>query len=184
MLTIYGRPQRVCSGPTRREMLQACGAGLFGASLSTVFAAEEASGTTLPVRAKRVLYLYIYGGPAQHETWDMKPDAPSGIRGPFQPIASRMPDLLISEYLPKMAAMSDKFAVVRTVHHAHNNHHACHWIKTGWPWHSAKPAIPPTSRSAPRISRRRYSPRWGSIPICEFRTRKAARRRSPTTVAH
>lgn len=135
MLTIYGQPQRVCSGPTRREMLQACGAGLFGASLPTVLAAEQSGGLTLPVRAKRVLYLYIYGGPAQHETWDMKPDAPSGIRGPFQPIACRTPDLLISEHLPKMAVMSDKFAVVRTLHTTHNNHHACHWIKTGRPWH-------------------------------------------------
>jgi hypothetical protein len=62
MLTVYGKPQRVCSGPTRPEMLEAYGAGLFDASLSTVLAAEEAGGTTLPVCAKRVLYLYIYGG--------------------------------------------------------------------------------------------------------------------------
>ena len=135
MLTIYGQSQPVCCGPTRREMLQACGAGLFGASLPTLLAAEDTGLATLPVRARRVLYLYIYGGPAQHETWDMKPDAPSGIRGPFQPIASRTPDLLISEYLPQMAALSDRFAVVRTMHHTHNNHHACHWIKTGRPWH-------------------------------------------------
>jgi hypothetical protein len=116
-------------------MLQACGAGLFGASLPTVLAAEDSGGVTLPVQARRVLYLYIYGGPAQHETWDMKPEAPSTIRGPFRPIACRTPDLLISEYLPQMAAMSDKFAVIRTLHTTHNNHHACHWIKTGRPWH-------------------------------------------------
>ncbi len=135
MLTIFGQSQQVCSGPSRREMLQACGAGLFGVSLPAVLAAEDSGGVALPVRAKRVLYLYIYGGPAQHETWDLKPDAPSGIRGPFRPIACRTPDLLISEHLPRMAAVSDKFAVVRTVHHTHNNHHACHWIKTGRPWH-------------------------------------------------
>jgi hypothetical protein len=151
MLTIYGAPQRVCSGPTRREMLQACGAGLFGASLPTVLAAEDAGGVTLPVRAKRVLFLYLYGGPAQHETWDMKPDAPSGIRGPFQPIASRTPDLLISEYLPKMAAMSDKFAVVRTLHTTHNNHHACHWIKTGRPWHMPETVFNATEKDWPSM---------------------------------
>lgn len=116
-------------------MLQACGAGLLGASLPAVLAAEESGAVTLPVRAKSVLFLYIYGGPSQLETWDMKPEAPSGIRGPFQPIASRTPDLRITEHLPRMAAMSDRFAVVRTVNHTHNNHHACHWIKTGRPWH-------------------------------------------------
>ncbi len=135
MLSILGRPQAVCSGTSRREVLQACGAGLLGASLPAVLAAEDAGGITLPVRAKRVLFLYIYGGPSQLETWDMKPEAPSGIRGPFQPIASRTPGLRISEHLPRMAAISDKFAVVRTVNHTHNNHHACHWIKTGRPWH-------------------------------------------------
>ena len=151
MLTILGKPQRVCSGASRREVLQACGAGLLGASLPTVLAAEDLGGATLPARAKSVLFLYIYGGPSQLETWDMKPEAPSGIRGPFNPIACRSPGLLISEHLPRMAAMSDKFAVVRTVNHTHNNHHACHWIKTGKPWHMPETVFNATDKDWPSI---------------------------------
>lgn len=134
MLSILGAPQRVCQGPTRRELLQAAGAGLLGVGLPQALAAEEIA-PPARARAKSILYLYIYGGPSQLETFDMKPDAPSGIRGPFNPIASRTPGLLISEHLPKLAALSDKYAVIRTVNHTHNNHHACHWIKTGRAWH-------------------------------------------------
>lgn len=138
MLNILGLPQRVCQGVTRREVLQA-GTGLLGVNMASVLAAETQQAVSLQpapkARAKSVLFLYMYGGPSQLETWDMKPEAPSGIRGPFQPIASRTPDLLISEHLPRMAACSDKFAVVRTMTHTHNNHHACHWILTGRAWH-------------------------------------------------
>lgn len=134
MLTILGRPQSTCEGFSRREMLQAAGAGLLGVGFPQVCQAEAVAcpqGAT----AKSILSLYLYGGPSQLETYDMKPEAPSGIRGPFQPIASRTPDLLMTEHLPRMAMMSDRFAVIRTVNHTHNNHHACHWIKTGRPWH-------------------------------------------------
>src|SRR5688572_5265321 len=109
MLTILGGPRRNCSGPTRRELLQAGGAGLFGLSLPSILAAEAAA----PVgkaRAKSVLFLFLFGGPSQLETFDLKPDAPSGIRGPFKPIGSRTPDLRICEHLPKLAAMSDRFS--------------------------------------------------------------------------
>lgn len=133
MLTILGRPQRACSGVTRREALQA-GAGMLGVGLSSVLAAEAAQ-PVKNARAKSVLFLYIYGGPSQLETFDMKPDAASGIRGPFRPIDCRTPDLRICEHLPRMAALSDRFSVVRTLNHSHNNHHACHWMKTGRPWH-------------------------------------------------
>ena len=133
MLTVLGNPQRVCGGLTRRQVLQA-GAGLLGVNLASVLAAEAVQ-SPLKARAKSVLFLYIYGGPSQLETFDMKPDAPTGIRGPFKPIASRTPDLRICEHLPRMAAISDKFSVVRTMTHTHNNHHACHWMQTGRPWH-------------------------------------------------
>ncbi len=133
MLSVLGRAQRACNGVSRREMLQA-GAGLLGVSLTNVLAAEAISAPTA-ANAKSVLFLYVYGGPSQHETFDMKPDAPDLIRGPFKPIACRTPDLRICEHMPRLAAMSDQFAVLRTLNHSHNNHHACHWINTGRPWH-------------------------------------------------
>ena len=103
------------SCPSRRELLQA-GAGLLGLSLSKVLKAESfAPGR--PAGAKSVIFLYLHGGPSQLETFDMKPDAPAEIRGPFRPIASRTPDLRICEHLSRCAAISNKFCVVRTLSH-------------------------------------------------------------------
>jgi hypothetical protein len=106
-------------------------------------AAEEAGLVTRP-RAKSVLFLFLFGGPSQLETFDMKPDAPSTIRGPYQPITSRTPGLMICEKLPKLAALSDKYAVIRTVTHSHNDHNACHYIQTGHP-------LPPAQRGAAMV---------------------------------
>src|ERR1041385_5541899 len=129
MLNILGRPQRVCQQWTRRQILQAGGAGLFGLTLPKVLAAETAQPAER-ARAKSVIFLFLFGGPSQLESFDMKPDAPSNIRGPCKPIASRTPDLRICEHLPRLAAASDKFTVVRTLTHQHNDHNACHLIQT------------------------------------------------------
>ena len=143
MLTIYGNEQRLCSGLTRRDVLRAAGAGLFGTSVTTLLAAEE-SGSVVRPRARSVLFLFLFGGPSQLETFDMKPDAPTTIRGPYQPIAARTPGLRICEKLPKLAALSDKFAVIRTVTHNQNDHNACHYIQTGHP-------LPPAPRGAAMV---------------------------------
>ena len=136
MLNILGRPQRVCSGWTRRQMLQAGGAGLLGLSLPKVLAAEATATAGKRPRAKSVIFLFLFGGPSQLETFDMKPGAASTIRGPFQPIASRTPELKICELMPKLANVSDKFCVIRTMTHPYNDHStAGHYIQTGRPWH-------------------------------------------------
>lgn len=130
MLIVQGQPQTLCNGFTRRDVLQAAGAGLLGTSLPALLAAEEAGAVVRP-RAKSVLFLFMFGGPSQLETFDMKPDAPTEIRGPYRPIASRTPGLMVCEKLPKMATLSDKYAVIRTITHPHNDHNACHYIQTG-----------------------------------------------------
>ena len=133
MLTIRGCSQRVCTGLSRRELLQAAGMGLLGVSLPKVLAAEETSRPFQEGRAKSVLFVFLFGGPSQLETFDLKPDAPTTIRGPFQPITSRTPGLLICEHLPRCAQISDKFAVVRSMTHPYNDHGAAHYIQTGHP---------------------------------------------------
>ncbi len=85
-------------------------------------------------RAKSVMFLYLFGGPSQLETFDMKPDAAAKIRGPFHPIASHTPGLRMCEHLPQTAQRSDQFCVVRTMTHSHNDHNACHYIQTGHKW--------------------------------------------------
>ncbi|HEX3724625.1 MAG TPA: DUF1501 domain-containing protein [Pirellulales bacterium] len=135
MLKIVGPSRRTCDGWTRREILQAGGAGLLGLSLPKVLAAE-ALGAARPARAKSVIFLFLFGGPSQLETFDLKPGAPSSIRGPFQPIASRTDGFKICELMPKLAAISDKYCVIRTMTHPWNDHStAGHYIQTGRPWH-------------------------------------------------
>lgn len=143
MLTIHGRSKQLCNGLSRRDLVQAAGAGLLGTSLTSLLAAEDAGHVVRP-RAKSVMFLFLFGGPSQLESFDMKPDASTGIRGPFQPIASRTPGLQICEKLPQLAALSDQFAVIRTMTHPHNDHNACHYIQTGHP-------LPPAERGAANV---------------------------------
>ncbi len=135
MLSIKGRGIGSCGGLSRRTMLEAAGAGLLGMHLPTLFAAEE-SAKVVHGRAKSVIFLFLFGGPSQYETFDMKPNASRDIRGPFQPIATRTPGLRICEHLPKLANVSNKFAVIRSMSHDLNDHSgAAHYMQTGHRWH-------------------------------------------------
>jgi hypothetical protein len=135
MFRIDGPPRSACDGITRRKVLEAAGAGLFGLSLPQLLAAEAVATRSSSPRAKSVIFINLFGGPSQLETFDLKPDAPDKIRGPFRPIACRTPGLLISEHLPRLAQVSDKFCVVRTMTHPYNDHSgAAHYIQTGKMW--------------------------------------------------
>jgi hypothetical protein len=138
MLQIQGVPsKKSCAFTTRRTMLQAAGSGLMGLNLNHLLAAEASVGNLAGVKpkAKSVIFLFLFGGPSQLETFDMKPNAPEKIRGPFKPIASRNPDLIISEHLPRLAQRADKFSVIRTMSHNFNDHSgASHYLQTGRRW--------------------------------------------------
>ncbi|MCA9216148.1 MAG: DUF1501 domain-containing protein, partial [Planctomycetales bacterium] len=135
MLSIKGAPSRSCNGWTRRTMLQASGAGLLGLNVPTLLAAEGKIAKRA-AKAKSVIFMFLFGGPSQYETFDMKPEAPSEIRGPFRPIGCRTPGLKICEHLPKLANASDKFCVVRSMSHSFNDHSgAGHYLQTGRRWH-------------------------------------------------
>ncbi len=135
MLTILGHRHAACEGQTRRELLQAAGAGLLGVSLSDLLRAEEQQQSSPPARAKSVIFLFLFGGPSQLETFDLKPDAPTKIRGPFRPIDSRTPGLRICEHLPRTAQITDKLCVLKTMTHGYNDHSgAGHYIQTGHRW--------------------------------------------------
>jgi hypothetical protein len=98
----------------RREFFQASAAVGATAALGSAATAAAPVGT-----AKSCIFLMLTGGPSQLDTWDPKPDAPSEVRGPFAPNRTRVPGVLLSELFPKMAAMADKFSLVRTMHHEH-----------------------------------------------------------------
>jgi len=86
---------------------------------SAATAAGLAAGHALANRPNDVngIFLMLVGGPSQLDTWDPKPEAPSPVRGPYRPIATRVPGVQFTELFPKMAAAADRFAVVRSMHH-------------------------------------------------------------------
>ena len=128
----------------RRSVLRAGGLSLLGLGLPELLArrglAESAqaagAATTMPSfgRAKACILLFMWGGPAQQDTWDLKPAAPAEVRGSFQPIATKITDLQICEHFPLLAQRSDKLAIIRSMTHNNVDHlTATHFLLTGMP---------------------------------------------------
>lgn len=105
---------------SRRSVLKTSLAGLGGLTLPALMKlrAEGKAATG----NKAVILLWMTGGPSHIDTWDPKPDMPREVRGPFKTIPTRLPGVHICEYLPKQAAMLDKFTLIRSVDCRHSNH--------------------------------------------------------------
>jgi hypothetical protein len=118
---------------SRRSMLKAGLAGLAGLTLPDLLRvrAEAAARGQSMGRNKSVILLWMTGGPSHIDTWDVKPDAPQEIRGPFKDIPTRLPGVHICEYLPKQAAMLDKFTIIRSVDARQSNHEPNQVFQTG-----------------------------------------------------
>lgn len=109
---------------SRRSLLRAGAVGgIAGLNLPALLRASEGAGGITP-RAKHVIFLHQWGGPSHLDTFDMKPDAPDGIRGEFTPIQTREPGLICTEHLPRFSKVLDKFAQVRSLHHGMKNHNS------------------------------------------------------------
>ena len=78
----------------------------------------------IKARAKSVIFLFQWGGPSHIDMFDMKPDAPEGIRGPHKPIASKADGIQVCEHLPKTAKIMDKVTLIRSMHHTMKNHNS------------------------------------------------------------
>ncbi len=118
---------------TRREFLQVGSLSALGLSLPQYLAAKE-SGAVLPGHdEKACILLFNLGGPSHVDLWDMKPDAPSEVRGPFKPISTKSPEIQISEVLPMHAKIADHFSLVRSCHHDGAAVHDAGWqmMQTG-----------------------------------------------------
>ena len=127
MLRVLGHRSTACDGLTRREALRVGGLSLFsGVSLPTLLHAAgqqgHKNGALLDGQAKSVILINLFGGPPHQDTFDLKPQAPSNIRGEFQPISSRIPGLHVCELLPRTAAMMDRLTLIRTYSHKYNSH--------------------------------------------------------------
>jgi len=134
MLTFFGQgASQTCNGVTRRDFLQAGTLGAIGLGLPQYLAAVEA-GKVDPSKSKRsAIMIFNLGAPSQIDTFDMKPDAPAEIRGPFQPISTKAPGMHISEILPLHAKIADKFSLVRSCFHRGAAVHDAGWqiMQTG-----------------------------------------------------
>ena len=104
-----------CDGLTRRDFLRA---GALGAGAAALTLGDL---SRLPAAGGRgdvnCILLFLVGGPSHLDTWDLKPDAPSDVRGPFRPARTNVPGLDVCEHFPRMARLADRYAVVRSLHH-------------------------------------------------------------------
>jgi hypothetical protein len=113
MLTILDGRDTRSDRMTRRQVLVAGALGFGGLTLADLLRIEAAAGVRSSV--KSVINVHLDGGPPQHDTIDPKPDAPEEIRGVFRPIATKIPGLHVSELMPRVAAVADRFAFIRTL---------------------------------------------------------------------
>lgn len=123
---------------SRRTVLEAGAVSLLGLGTNHLAALREAVAASTS-RQKSVIYIFLSGGLAQHDSFDPKPDAPDTIRGEFSPIATQTPGVSICEHLPRLAARSHLWTLVRSLTHPSNDHSAGHHIML-----TGRSKLPPT----------------------------------------
>src|SRR6266581_3775223 len=123
---------------SRRHLLKVGGLGLLGITLPTLLQAEAGRNSKLETRnsprarARSVIFLYQFGGPSHIDMFDMKPDAPEGIRGPHKAMASSADGIQVNDRLPRLAKVMDKVTLIRSMHHTMKNHNsASYYALTG-----------------------------------------------------
>ena len=123
MLTIYDRSRsRFCDGVSRRNFLKIGALGLGGLALPQLLQAESQMGIRRSHKA--VIMIFLPGGPSHQDIFDLKMDAPKEIRGEFKPISTKVPGIQICEHLPKLAQLTDKTTIIRSMVGALDDHNA------------------------------------------------------------
>ena len=148
MIIVPGRPGKdLCDpqlGVSRRALLRVGGSGLFGLSLGSMLqlearaAAEQTGNAGRPGwgKAKSIIMVYLQGGPSHLDLWDPKDNVPDNVRSVFKPIATKTPGVFVTEVLPKLASVTDKFTFIRSMSYTPNglfNHTAAiYQMMTGY----------------------------------------------------
>ena len=181
MLRFNRSNQPLCDGVSRREILELGGLAALGLTLPQLLASRqraagaEARAATSDAaspngfgRAEACILIYLFGGPSQIDTFDMKPDAPDDFRGEFRPIDTNVPGIAVCEHLPRLAQQIDKLTVLRSMHHGHPRHgYGLYYMFTGQP--HARPDLdaPPEPHDHPSMGAlvaRLKEPRRGFPP--------------------
>ena len=176
MLTVFAnspKSRRFCDGVSRRNFIKIGALGMGGLALPQLLQAEAASG--IRKSHKAVIMIYLPGGPPHQDTFDLKLDAPSEIRGEFRPIPTNVPGIQICEHLPRIARITDKLAIIRSISDAVDDHSdfMCMTGRRknnqppgGWPTFGATaskilgpvdPGVPPFIGLEPRMQHRPYN---------------------------
>jgi Protein of unknown function (DUF1501) len=120
-----GSTARYCDGMSRRNFLQLGVAGMASISLPRLLQAREESAKSLGgTKNTSVILIWLDGGPSHMDLYDMKPEAPAEYRGIWKPIRSKVPGFDVTELFPKQAQVTDKFSMVRSLHHDTGDHFA------------------------------------------------------------
>src|SRR5438128_1627027 len=112
MLLLGQQCQRTCQGVSRRAFLQIGASSVLGVSLADLLRLRS-EGSLAAGHARSVILLWLWGGPAQLDTWDPKPNAPAEYRGPFSSIVTRVPGIRVGELFPQLADLADQFSILR-----------------------------------------------------------------------
>ncbi len=134
MLDLVGKGSaHTCDGVSRRDFLQVGTLGAIGLGLPELMQARAAGLTDKSKDNRSCILIFNLGAPSQLDTFDMKPDAPAEIRGPFKPISTNVSGIQLSEILPKHAQIADKIALVRSCFHRGAAVHDAGWqiMQTG-----------------------------------------------------
>jgi hypothetical protein len=150
---------------SRRAFLRAGVLGVSSLGLADLLRlrAAGAGGRASP---KSILVLWLWGGPSHMETFDLKPDAPSEYRGDFRPIRTSVPGVAISEHLPRLARLADRFALVRSLHHDSPGHvNSTHTMLTAYPGELVEaPPFRPRHPDVWSVATKTLGPRRASVP--------------------
>lgn len=189
MLRIDGCRTRFCDGVSRRNFLKIGALGIAGLSMPQILRAEAAAGVSNPHKA--VIMIFLPGGPAHMDLFDLKPEAPVDVRGEFKPIKTNVPGMEICELMPMLAKRADRYALIRSIVGCSGDHDAFQCLTGrlkrnmppgGWPslgscvakiQGAVNKAIPPFVGLSPKMGHMEWAdagqPGFLGIPYAPFK---------------
>ena len=182
MLVVPGQPGKdLCDGGgvSRRQLLQVGGSSVMGLSLAQMLQAAESSqgeaGGPGFGKAKSVIFLYLQGGPSHLDLWDPKENVPDNVKSVFKPIPTKTPGLQVTELMPKLAQITDKLTLVRSMSYTpvglFNHTAAIYQMHTGYTADKVSPSgqlEPPTPKDFPTFGSQVVRLKPPTVPMLPF----------------
>jgi len=183
MLVIPGHPGKdTCDGITRRDLLRVGGSSILGLTLGGFFklqaaraAAKKGEGGPGFGKAKSVILIYLQGGPSHLDLWDPKDDVPANVKSVFKAIDTKTPGLRFTELLPKLAQVTDKVTMLRTMSYTpvglFNHTAAIYQMHTGYTADKVSPSgqlEPPTPKDFPTVGSQIARLKPPTVPMLPF----------------